>query len=104
MWQGSFLTGPEVEHDLRVAVLGSATADTLGLGAEAVGSEITIGGIPFQVVGILQPKGGSGFLNQDDKVLIPVGAVQRPLRRRRLGALHRRQRRARGSDRPSSRR
>ena len=76
MWQGSFLTGPEVEHDLRVAVLGSSTADTLGLGAEAVGSEITIGGIPFQVVGILQPKGGSGFLNQDDKILIPVGAVR----------------------------
>jgi putative ABC transport system permease protein len=76
MWQGSFLTGPEVEHDLRVAVLGSSTADTLGLGAEAVGREITIGGIPFQVVGILQPKGGSGFLNQDDKILVPVGAVR----------------------------
>ena len=76
MWQGSFLTGPEVEHDLRVAVLGSSTADTLGLGAEAVGSEITVGGIPFQVIGILQSKGGSGFLNQDDKVLIPVGAVR----------------------------
>jgi putative ABC transport system permease protein len=76
MWQGSFLTGPEVEHDLRVAVLGSSTADTLGLGAEAIGTEITIGGIPFQVVGILQPKGGSGFLNQDDKILVPVGAVR----------------------------
>ena len=76
MWQGSFLTEPEVEHDLRVAVLGSSTADTLGLGAEAVGREITIGGIPFRVIGILQPKGGSGFLDQDDKVLIPVGAVR----------------------------
>ena len=76
MWQGSFLTGPQVANDLRVAVLGSSTADTLGLGASAVGSDVTIGGIPFRVIGILQPKGGSGFVNQDDKILVPVGAVR----------------------------
>jgi putative ABC transport system permease protein len=72
VWQGSFLTEASVEAGLRVAVLGATTADNLGLGASAVGSEITIGGVPFQVIGILQPKGGSGFQNPDDQVLIPL--------------------------------
>ena len=76
VWQGTFLTDPTVEHDLRVAVLGASTADTLGLDASAIGSDVSIGGIPFRIVGILQPKGGTGFLDQDDKILVPVGAVQ----------------------------
>ena len=42
----------------------------------AIGSDVSIGGIPFRVVGILQPKGGTGFLDQDDKILVPVGAVR----------------------------
>ena len=77
LWQGSFLTGPAVDRSLRVAVLGASTADTLGLGEGAIGSEISIGGIPFRVAGILQPKGGAGFLNQDDKILVPIGVIER---------------------------
>ena len=77
LWQGSFLTGPAVDRSLRVAVLGASTADTLGLGEGDIGSEISIGGIPFRVAGILQPKGGAGFLNQDDKILVPIGVIER---------------------------
>ncbi len=72
MWQGSFLTQASVDHSLRVAVLGNTTASNLGLGASSIGSTIDISGLPFQVVGILQPKGGVGFANPDDEVLIPV--------------------------------
>ena len=42
-----------------------------------LGTEISIGGIPFQVIGILQPKGGSGFQDPDDQVIVPVAAVQK---------------------------
>ena len=77
LWQGSFLTDTSVEQSLRVAVLGATTADDLGLGASSIGSEITIGGIPFQVVGILQPKGGTGFTSADDQVLIPITTLKR---------------------------
>ena len=77
LWQGSFLTDTSVEQALRVAVLGSTTADDLGLGASDVGTDITIDGIPFQVVGILQPKGSSGFQSGDDQVLIPVSTLKR---------------------------
>ena len=77
VWQGSFLTDASLDQDLRVAVLGSATATTLGLGAGDIGSEISVGGLPFRVIGILQPKGGTGFQNPDDQVLVPIGAVQK---------------------------
>ena len=77
IWQGSFLTDIAVERALRVAVLGSTTATNLGLGAEDVGSEIEIGGLPFTLVGILQPKGGTGGADPDDQVLVPVNVVQK---------------------------
>jgi putative ABC transport system permease protein len=72
MWQGSFLTQASVDHALRVAVLGNTTATNLGLGASSVGSTVYISGLPFEVVGIMQPKGGVGFANPDDEILIPV--------------------------------
>jgi putative ABC transport system permease protein len=65
-----------VERGLRTAVLGASTAEDLGLTEEDLGTEIAIGGIPFTVIGILQPKGGSGFQDPDDQVMVPVGAVQ----------------------------
>jgi putative ABC transport system permease protein len=77
VWQGTFLTEVSVDRELRVAVLGASTADTLGLDAGDVGSEISIAGIPFQVIGILQPKGGSGFQDPDDEVIVPVAVVQK---------------------------
>ena len=77
VWQGTFLTDVSVDRDLRVAVLGASTATDLGLGAADIGSEISIGGIPFRVIGILQAKGGSGFQDPDDQVMVPVGAVQK---------------------------
>ncbi|HWP63178.1 MAG TPA: ABC transporter permease [Candidatus Binatia bacterium] len=77
IWQGSFLTDLAVDEHLRVAVLGATVADDLGLGPEAIGSEISIGGLPFEIIGILQPKGSSGPFSQDDQVLIPITTLQR---------------------------
>jgi putative ABC transport system permease protein len=77
VWQGTFLTEVAVDRGLRVAVLGASTAEDLGLAAEDLGSEIAIDGIPFTVVGILQPKGGSGFQDPDDQVMVPVATVQK---------------------------
>jgi putative ABC transport system permease protein len=60
-----------------VAVLGATTATDLGLDATSIGSTIQVGGLPFTVIGILQPKGGSGFQNPDDQVLVPLAAVSK---------------------------
>jgi putative ABC transport system permease protein len=77
VWQGSFLTDAAVDRGLRVAVLGSSTASDLGLSAADLDTQISIGGLPFTLIGILQPKGGSGFQDPDDQVMVPVGTVQK---------------------------
>ncbi len=77
VWQGSFLTNVSVERKLRVVVLGATTATNLGLDASDLGTQVTIGGLPFQVIGILQAKGGAGFQDPDDQVMVPVGVVQK---------------------------
>jgi putative ABC transport system permease protein len=73
MWTGIFLNQASVDHNLRVAVIGSTTADNLGLTEAAVGSTIYIGGLPFELIGITQPKGGSA--NADDQVMIPLSTA-----------------------------
>ena len=77
VWQGSFLTDATVGSGLRVAVLGATTASDLGLDASSLGTTISVKGLPFRVIGILQPKGGSGFQNPDDEILVPLAAVNK---------------------------
>jgi putative ABC transport system permease protein len=77
VWQGTFLTDVSVADKLRVVVLGATVADNLKLGADAVGTAVTINGLPFRVIGILQPKGGTGAQDPDDQVMVPIGVVQK---------------------------
>jgi putative ABC transport system permease protein len=77
VWQGTFLTTTATDASLRVAVLGATVATDLGLGADAVGTTVSINGLPFEVTGILQPKGGAGFADPDNEVLVPLGAVRK---------------------------
>jgi putative ABC transport system permease protein len=77
VWQGTFLTDVAVDQALRVVVVGATVASDLGLGADALGSTVTIDGLPFEIVGILQAKGGSGFNDPDDQVYVPIGTVSK---------------------------
>jgi putative ABC transport system permease protein len=74
MWAGSFINEASVEAKLRVAVIGATTADNLSLTEASVGTTINIGGLPFVLIGILQPKGGTS--NSDDQVIIPFSTVR----------------------------
>ncbi len=76
LWQGSTLNGASVDDQLRVAVVGATTADNLGLSASSIGATIKIGGLPFEVVGILQAKGSTGPTSQDDQILVPYTTVE----------------------------
>jgi putative ABC transport system permease protein len=73
VWVGSFLNQASVDNNLRVAVIGATTADNLSLTSSSVGSTIYIAGLPFDLVGILQPKGGS--TTADDQVIIPLSTA-----------------------------
>jgi putative ABC transport system permease protein len=60
-----------------VIVLGSAVAESLfGSTAGAVGQNVRVNGQPYRVIGVLTSKGGSGFFNQDDQVLVPLSTAQ----------------------------
>ena len=74
---GEFLSDTNITGRSSVAVLGSAVADTLfGGSAGAIGQRIRLNGQPYRVIGVLKSKGGTGFENQDDQVLIPLTTAQ----------------------------
>ena len=65
-----------------MAILGANVASELFTnGQDPVGQEIRISNVPFTVVGVLLAKGGSGFANQDDQVLVPITTAQSRLQR-----------------------
>jgi len=68
---GRAITDQDNRTQERVAVLGSQTAADLFGSLSPLGKVIKINGVRFEVVGVLQPKGGS-IQNADDIVLIPL--------------------------------
>ena len=70
--QGRFITDGDNKSDSRVAVLGSQTAEDLFGSLTPVGKTISINGVKFEVVGVLESKGSSGFQSADDTVFIPL--------------------------------
>ena len=70
---GSFVAEHDLDNVSRVAVLGQTVAEELfGVEVYPIDQRITINKIPFRVVGVLEEKGGTGFGDQDDIVLIPL--------------------------------
>jgi putative ABC transport system permease protein len=85
--EGDFITDANVQGKSAVAVLGSNVAAQLFTGGQdPVGQSVRINNIPFKVTGVLTTKGGSGFGNQDDQVLVPITTAMARLGRNRFGA------------------
>jgi putative ABC transport system permease protein len=74
--EGSFITADHVEGRSTVAVLGSDVAETLFGDANPIGESIMISNRRFQVIGVLESKGGTGFTSTDDVVIAPISTVQ----------------------------
>jgi len=63
-----------------VCVIGSTVAQNLfERGANPIGQTIRINNIGFQVIGVLEEKGSSGWQNPDDQILAPLNTVQKRL-------------------------
>jgi len=71
MIEGGFYSQEDEIMQNRVAVLGYEVYSRLYEGENAVGTTIRIGDQPFEVVGVVDYKGGSGMMNPDDQVYIP---------------------------------
>lgn len=75
---GNFITQNDVDGLTRVAVLGpQVVTDLFGDGANPIGQTLRIKNQTFIIVGITASKGGSGFMNQDNIVYIPLSTAQK---------------------------
>lgn len=74
---GSFFSESQGRGSAKVAVIGPDTRDTLfGEGANPIGQTVRINKVIFQIIGVTQAKGASGFNNQDDVVYVPIKTSQ----------------------------
>ena len=63
-----------------MAVLGQTVYEELFPNGEPpIGEMIRINNVNFQVIGLMEEKGGSGFNDQDDLILVPITTAQRRL-------------------------
>jgi putative ABC transport system permease protein len=75
---GRFIGEGDDLHRQKVVMLGEDVAPVLFPGVPAVGKDIMIDGIDFQVIGVLEkPKGGFGKENEDRRVLIPYNTFRK---------------------------
>jgi putative ABC transport system permease protein len=73
MVAGSMFTKADDDARRRVVVLGYDVPTMLATnGAAMIGQELSIRGISFEIIGILSEKGGQGFNNPDEQLLIPL--------------------------------
>ncbi|CAN5235187.1 ABC transporter permease [soil metagenome] len=74
---GRFFTAEEDQGRRRVAVLGGAVPALVGAEPiDLVGQRMRIGSIPFEIVGVLEEKGDTGWFNQDEVILVPLQTAQ----------------------------
>lgn len=86
--KGSYFTNADNQRRERVCVIGQEIATNLFGDIEPTGKTIRINGMSFEVKGVLKPKGISGWMNQDDLILIPIEtALKRLFGRETFGSL-----------------
>ena len=85
--RGEFLTESDVLTGRRVAVLGASAADGLFAGSEPLGRTVTIGGLRFRVIGVVERLGATLGVDRDSQVLVPITAAQRLFGTRRVDTI-----------------
>ncbi|OQY43697.1 MAG: hypothetical protein B6242_14200 [Anaerolineaceae bacterium 4572_78] len=74
---GKFIDQEMVDYRKRVAVLGKTIVDELFPNMDyPIGETIRLNDVPFEVIGVLEEKGQSGPMDNDDIILIPLSTAQ----------------------------
>lgn len=77
MLEGEFIGEVHILGRAAVVVLGPDAAEELfGRSEGVLGETVRIGGQPFRVLGVMVPRGGSGFSNPDELIMIPLSTAQ----------------------------
>lgn len=73
--RGRRYTADEDRDRRRVLLVGETVVDELFEGQDPLGERITVNGVSFQVIGVLESRGGL-VIDEDDLGLAPFGAVE----------------------------
>ncbi len=75
---GIAFTEQDVQTSAKVCLIGQTVIDNLFPNTNPIGKVIRFGNIPFQIIGILNPKGQNAFgQDQDDILIAPYTTVQK---------------------------
>lgn len=81
---GRFLVQNDLNMRFRVALVGINVADELFGNRNILGKTISINGMNFSIIGILEEKGSSMGASGDDRVIIPLTTAQRLLKNKEI--------------------
>jgi putative ABC transport system permease protein len=70
---GRFFTPAEVEHSALLIVIGADVKDAIFPDEDPIGKEVTVNGLRYGVVGVLERKGEQFGYSPDNKILLPHG-------------------------------
>ena len=70
--EGDFISEGHLSNYSQVAVLGQTIKETLFGNRNPLGQPIRINGRQFEVIGILEGKGGGFFGSQDNQIMVPI--------------------------------
>jgi putative ABC transport system permease protein len=76
---GRFVDDADITTLARVAVIGQTVARDMFPDQWPIGQSLKIRDVQFKVVGVLAPKGGSSFMDQDNVILVPLTTAQQRL-------------------------
>jgi putative ABC transport system permease protein len=85
--RGDFFVESDILIGRRVAVLGSSAGAALFPGTDPIGKSVTIGGLRYRVVGVLEEQGATLGVSRDSEVLMPITAAQRLFGTRRVDTI-----------------
>src|SRR5881409_500240 len=74
---GRYFTAAEVKHSALLAVLGAEVQEAIFPKEDPLGKDITVDGLRYRVVGVLEKKGAQFGWSPDNKVVLPYGSFER---------------------------
>jgi len=78
--RGESIDAAAVAGAARVALIGETAARDLFGGEDPLGAEVRIGGVPFRVIGTLEPFGTDMHgMDRDDEIVVPISTMLRRL-------------------------
>jgi len=71
--RGRFFTAQEVRHSAPITVLGAEVKEAIFPQEDPIGKHVTVNGMRYAVVGVLEKKGSQFGYSPDNKILFPHG-------------------------------